>query len=138
PLPPELLVDQLGTLLALATGDGRHADEVPGHAALRRRVLVAIRERHAEPGLTARAVALALGVSERGLHRCLMGSGPSFAQALMDQRMDSARRMLADSRFDRLTVAEIGRRVGLLDASHFVRQCRRQLGATPGMLRRSR
>ncbi len=33
PLPPELLVDQLGTLLALATGDGLVADEGPGQAA---------------------------------------------------------------------------------------------------------
>ena len=138
PLPPELLVDQLGTLLALATGGGLRADEAHGHAALRSRVLGAIRERHAEPGLTARAVALALGISERGLHRCLMGSGSSFAQALAAHRMAAARRMLADRRFDRLTVAEIGCRVGLLDASHFVRQCRRQLGATPGMLRRNR
>lgn len=39
---------------------------------------------------------------------------------------------------DRLSVAEIGRRVGLRDASHFIRLCRRHLGATPGLLRRSR
>jgi AraC-like DNA-binding protein len=46
--------------------------------------------------------------------------------------------MLGDARFDRLGIAEIGFRVGLTDASHFVRQCRRHLGATPGELRRSR
>jgi AraC family transcriptional activator of tynA and feaB len=43
--------------------------------------------------------------------------------------------MLADARFDRLSIAQIGFRVGLADASHFVRQCRRHLGATPGALR---
>lgn len=53
-------------------------------------------------------------------------------------RMDTARRLLADSRFDRLTSAEIGRRVGLLDPSHFVRAFRRATGQTPGALRRQR
>jgi len=52
--------------------------------------------------------------------------------------MQAARRMLGDARFDRLAVAEIGFRVGLRDASHFVRLCRQQLGATPGALRRLR
>ena len=44
----------------------------------------------------------------------------------------------SEPRFDRLGIAEIGRRVGLADASHFVRLCKRYLGATPGALRRSR
>ena len=138
PLPPDLLVDQLGTLLALAAGGESTADQRQGQAALRSRVLDAIRERHTEPGLTARCIARGLGISERSLHRCLMSGDCGFAQALTVQRMASARRMLADRRFDRLTVGEIGRRVGLLDASHFVRQCRRQLGKTPGALRRER
>jgi AraC-like DNA-binding protein len=46
--------------------------------------------------------------------------------------------MLGDARFDRLAVAEIGFRCGLADASHFVRLCRQQLGATPGALRLAR
>jgi transcriptional regulator GlxA family with amidase domain len=53
-------------------------------------------------------------------------------------RIDTARRLLGESRFDRLTVAEIGRRVGLLDASHFVRLYRRSTGLTPAAVRRAR
>jgi AraC-like DNA-binding protein len=52
--------------------------------------------------------------------------------------MSVAQRMLRDPRFDRLSVAEVGRRIGLADASHFIRQCRRHLGGTPGALRRKR
>ncbi|RQO36934.1 AraC family transcriptional regulator [Variovorax sp. KBW07] len=139
PLPAELLSDQLGGLLALATGHGGLAQsQAPdeGRAALRRRVLEATRERHAEPGLTAAGVARGLGISERSLHRCLGEGATTFATALAGFRMQVARRMLADARFDRLSIAEIGFRVGLADASHFVRQCRRHLGGTPGELRR--
>lgn len=148
PLPAALLGDQLGSLLALALGGtlGEGPPQTPseGRAALRRRVLDATRERHAEPGLTAACVARGLGMSERSLHRCLAGGGnegcgegrTTFATALAGFRMQVARRMLADARFDRLSIAEIGFRVGLADASHFVRQCRRHLGATPGELRR--
>ena len=134
PLPPALLADQLGALLALAVGTEAPPDR-PGLAA---RIADAVRERHAEPGLTAAAVAAGLGIGERSLHRALAAHRHTFAQQLMACRMDSARRLLADPRFDRLTVAEIGRRVGLLDPSHFVRAFRHATGHTPGALRRQR
>lgn len=139
PLPAALLCDQLGGLLALALGKGPSEPASEGRGALRRRVLDATRERHAEPGLTAAGVARGLGISERSLHRCLAEgvNATTFATALADFRMQVARRMLADARFDRLSIAQIGFRVGLADASHFVRQCRRHLGMTPGALRRS-
>jgi AraC family transcriptional activator of tynA and feaB len=138
PLPPALLTDQLGGLLSLAFGKPVAMPDQGGRAELRRRVLDATRERHAEPGLTAAAVARELGISERSLHRCLADGATTFATALTGFRMQVAQRMLADARFDRLSVAEIGSRVGLSDASHFVRQCRRHLGRTPGELRRMR
>lgn len=138
PVPAGLLADQLGGLLALALGPGAPAAPGEGRAALRRRVLDATRERLAEPGLTAVAVARGLGISERSLHRSLCEGGTTFATALTGFRMEVARRMLGDARFDRLGVAEIGFRVGLSDASHFVRLCRRHLGATPGALRAGR
>ncbi|RIX75835.1 helix-turn-helix domain-containing protein [Acidovorax cavernicola] len=144
PLPAALLADQLGGLLALALGPagGMAMPDEGSRAALCRRVLDATRERHAEPGLTAAAVAQGLGISERSLHRCLAdGAGDgatTFANALAACRMQVAQRMLADARFDRLSVAQIGLRVGLTDASHFVRLCRRHLGGTPGALRQSR
>lgn len=145
PLPVALLVDQLGALLALAGGAGTHAVTHAGSGgrrssvaadALRQKIAAAVRERHAEPGLTAGAIADAIGVSVRTLHRTLSAGEASFAQLLMAARMEVVRRLLADPRFDRLTIAEIGRRVGLADTSHFVRLCRSQLGGTPGRLRR--
>ena len=142
PLPADLLTDQLGALLALATAGSATTATTPaalrGDAATRERIGAALRERHAEPGLTAAQVAAGLGIGERSLHRALAGSGHSFAALLAECRIATARRLLADPRFDRLTVAEIGRRVGLLDASHFVRVFRRGVGETPGALRQRR
>jgi len=143
PLPAALLTDHLGGLLALAAGTvceagGPAAPGESARAVLRRRVLDATRERHAEPGLTAAGVARGLGISERSLHRCLSEGATTFAAALTGFRMQVARRMLGDARFDRLSIAEIGLRVGLADASHFVRQFNRHLGITPGALRRQR
>lgn len=135
PAPAALLTDQLGALLALACGgEPPRADQ---GAALRDRIEAAVRERHAEPGLTAAAVAAGLGIGERSLHRALAGQGATFAQRLTACRVEAARRLLADARFERLTVAEIGRRVGLLDASHFVRLFRQHTGLTPGTSRRA-
>jgi AraC-like DNA-binding protein len=68
----------------------------------------------------------------------LASSGKTFGSYLAAWRMSVAQRMLRDPRFDRLSVAEVGRRIGLADASHFIRQCRRHLGGTPGALRRQR
>jgi AraC-like DNA-binding protein len=137
PLPAELLVDQLGALLALATA-GPAPGPTPCSTGLRQRIGNVLRERHAEAGLTAAQVACGLGIGERTLHRALAAEGMTFACLLAECRVATARRLLADARFDRLTVAEIGRRVGLADASHFVRVMRRHTGLTPGELRLQR
>jgi len=139
PLPAALLTDQLGALLALATHSGIPARQAGAASlALKDRIADAVRQRYAEPGLTAGAVAENLGISTRTLHRCLAGHALTFGQMLADCRLATALRLLSEPRFDRLHVAEIGRRVGIMDPSHFTRQCRRRFGRTPGQLRRAR
>jgi AraC-like DNA-binding protein len=140
PLPAKLMTDQLGSLLALGThAFADQPAEKPSTAdAFMRDAIACLRHRHAECGLTARDVAAALHVSERTLHRHFAHSGATFLQHLVRQRMATAQRMLRDPRFDRLTVAEIGRRVGFADASHFIRQCRASLGLTPVGVRGAR
>jgi len=138
PLPERLMTDQLGALLALATDDFAVRDDERTSTidAFVRRATECVQERYAEFGLTAQVIAEDLCISERTLHRYFARSGATFLQHLMKQRMTVADRMLRDRRFNRLTVSEIGRRVGFADASHFIRQCRKSLGATPAELRR--
>ncbi|MGY8635421.1 AraC family transcriptional regulator [Bradyrhizobium sp. 14AA] len=140
PLPAKLICDQLGGLLALALeseipatiGEQREATK------LLHRVNQAIHSRYAEPGLTASVVAEHLLVSERTLHRCLNKAKLTFNGVLNEYRIAIARRMLSESRFDHIGISGIGMRVGLSDPSHFIRQCRRYLGMTPGAFRRDR
>ena len=135
PLPAELLTDQLGALLSLACCGAPQTPPPPG---LAQRAKAVLRERLAEPGLTAAKVAVDLGCSVRSLHRALAAARTPFAQLLMAERLAVARQMLASPALRHVGAGEIGRRVGLLDASHFARLCRRHLGLPPSVLRTGR
>jgi AraC-like DNA-binding protein len=121
--PDELIEDQLGALLALATGSRIEVQRVDHE--LYDHCLDAIRSRMSTPGLVASAVAQACSVSLRTLHRTFAAKNRTFAGVLTEMRVDEATRMLMDQRFRDLTIAEIGRRCGFLDPSHFARQFRR-------------
>jgi AraC-like DNA-binding protein len=140
PLPAQIMTDQLGALLALASGsESGHATETGSALAnVKERIVDAIAQRYTEPGLTAAMIACDLGISERTLHRSLGRAGITFAGLLSDTRMAAAVRMLNEPRFDQHSIAGIGLRVGFSDPSHFIRQCRGRLGLTPGALRRRR
>lgn len=71
----------------------------------------------------------------RTLHRGFSAQGATFAGALRRLRLEHAAQLLSQSRLARLTVAEIGRRCGFADASHFVREFQRARGITPGRWR---
>ncbi|MDM0015068.1 helix-turn-helix domain-containing protein [Variovorax sp. J22P168] len=140
PLPSALMTDQLGSLLSLGTHDlvPDQGLQDRGVSAFIRKAVECVQRRHGEFGLTAQAIAQELHVSERTLHRYFARSGATFQQHLMKKRMGVAEAMLRDPRFDRISVSEIGRRVGLADTSHFIRQCRTGLGVTPATIRQSR
>ena len=135
-LPPGLMADHLGGLLSL-TLDGHDAGNRV-HRDLPTRIDEVLGSRCTEPDLCAGEIASMLGISVRSLHRALASRQQTFAGRLMQHRIRRARRMLESPAFDRVTTAEIGRRVGLLDPSHFIRVCRRLLQCTPQELRASR
>ena len=141
PLPARVLTDQLGALLALAvrqrdSGHARRAArcrEAPGpdrpcHKAALRRAGI--------DGCGGRGGFACLGADPAPLPQ---QSGPDVQRAA--ERVPDgggARRMLSEPRFDRISISGIGLRVGLSDPSHFIRQCRKSLGMTPGAFRRQR
>ncbi|MCU0932342.1 MAG: helix-turn-helix domain-containing protein [Serpentinimonas sp.] len=134
PLPPHLLSDQLGALLALAC---QPRTERTGTPNLLQQITDVVRQRLSEPGLSAHDVASAVGISVRSLHRAMAAHQQTFAQLLMSERMRVARHMLQNPKLAHTTAAEIGRRVGILDASHFSRLCRSWLGHSARALRPS-
>lgn len=136
-----LIEAQLGGLLSLlgdgdgdGEGDGDEGPQ-PAHCAAFARASAVLHARCTQPGLSAAQVAQDAGLSLRSLHRAMAAQGSSFLQTLMVLRTDAAAAMLGQPRFRRLSVAEIGRRCGFSDASHFARQFARLRGLTPRAFR---
>jgi AraC family transcriptional regulator, positive regulator of tynA and feaB len=135
--PEALLTDQMGAMLAASLEPAQHGTNVVtrGLTADARRVM---QSRLAEPGLTATVVASMIGASVRTLHRSFAVEKISFAGTLRGLRLAQAAHLLAQARLQHVTSAEIGRRCGFADASHFVREFHGVHGVTPARWRRLR
>jgi AraC-like DNA-binding protein len=140
PLPQSTLLDQLGALLALTATElsGRPAAVTAGERSLRDTIQDIVRQRCPQLSLQAADIASSLNISRRTLHRTLAACGDTFGAMLIQARVDLAERMLQSPLFDRVTVAEIGRRAGFSDASHFSKVLRKCTGQTPLQMRRAR
>jgi AraC-like DNA-binding protein len=131
-LPHEVLVDQVGATLALiaAEVDARLNSD------LLRRIQDCIRQRCAEPNLTAAEVAASLNLPPLSLHRALGAGDATFASLLLDERIKLAQQMMTLPSFNRLSTAELAHRAGFLSVSHFTRVLRKRTGRTARELRR--
>lgn len=133
--PTDLLADQLGAMLAAALEP--HARDAsassPDLVASAKKLLA---QRLDQTGLTADEIAQALGVSTRTLHRSFASEQLSLAGTLRSMRLRQATHLLEQVRLRHLSVAEIGRRCGFLDVSHFVRSYKNANGDTPAHWRR--
>jgi AraC-like DNA-binding protein len=105
---------------------------------LRDRVRDRIKQRCTETSLQAADIASSLDISKRTLHRALAACEETFGAMLIQARVDVASRMLRSPLFDRVTTAEIGRRAGFSDPSHFTKVMRTRTGQTPLQMRRTR
>lgn len=138
PVPHSVLADQVGALLALCAHDLAGVRTArPAERALCAQVEEIVTQRCAEYSLAARDVAEVLGISTRTLHRALAAERKTFGASLMAARVALATRMLESPLFRRVTTAEIGRRAGFSDPSHFARVYRRLCGRTPALVHRA-
>lgn len=131
PLPRPLIAEQVGSLLALATGFQDVEDSTRHRGQLARRILQRIESDYADPDLSPENVAEGCGISKRYLQTLLAGSGTSFVQELNVTRLDRAGDLLTDPRAKGLSIAEIAFRCGFLDPGYFTRLFRKRFGITP-------
>jgi AraC-like DNA-binding protein len=126
-------------LIALALGadrDAGHVARMRGQRAARlHEILHAISTNFADPACSARTVAHKLGLSPRYVNELLQETGSSLAERVLELRLQQARAMLADSRYDRLKVVEIAYACGFNEVSYFNRCFRRRFGTTPTQFR---
>ncbi|MBB6562364.1 AraC-like DNA-binding protein [Acidovorax soli] len=133
-LPPALLSDHLGALLSAAL------EQTPAAAratqSLHAQLVALMAARIDQGGLSAQALADEAGVSLRTLHRAFAAQGGSFAGTLRQMRLARAGELLRRPQLAHVSVAEIGRRCGFSDASHFARAFQRAMGTSPAAWRR--
>ncbi|TIT46047.1 MAG: helix-turn-helix transcriptional regulator, partial [Mesorhizobium sp.] len=92
-------------------------------------------ESNAGPGISAQHIAQQLRLSARYVHDLLQETGSSFAEHILELRLQRAHRMLRDRRNDRMRVSEIALLSGFSDVSYFNRCFRRRFGSTPSSAR---
>lgn len=133
PIPRSILAEQMASLLAIALG--RPLDESLDHASeLMKRIRATIYNSFDRSDLSAQQVADDLGISRRHLDKVLASASTTFLTLLENQRLDVARRRLADNQ-NSLQIAEIAWSCGFTDPGYFSRRFRRVFGITPTCFR---
>ncbi|MBR7829333.1 helix-turn-helix transcriptional regulator [Actinospica sp. MGRD01-02] len=92
-----------------------------------------VESRLTDPDLDPRAIADALHVSVRTLHRAFADQQTSIMEHVRQRRLERARADLLSTTW---TVAEVAARWHFHDSSHFIRAHKRRYGETPTALRR--
>ncbi len=133
-LPGDLVADQVASLLVLAVG--ARQGEGAAQPGIFERLCGTLRERYFEVDLRPAAVAAEHGIGKRHLHFVFAKQGTTFGAELMGVRLERARQMLQDRRFDQVPVGEIATRCGFTDPSHFARRFRLRFRAAPAAYRK--
>jgi AraC-like DNA-binding protein len=126
-------------LVGLATGAKGEAAELAGlrglPAARLQAVLSKIQDGFVDPGISAQRVAQELGLSVRYTHALLEETGVSFAERVLELRLQRARRVLSDRLCETLHIGTIATMTGFTDVAYFNRCFRRRFGCTPKSVR---
>ena len=123
----------LQTILSRHLNDGAPAGFASSYVAAAKAYIA----RHLnDADLQPERVAQAIGVSGRHLNRLFdVGAGATVARYIRQQRLEAARRDLADERLASLDVAAIACKWGFSNQSHFTRLFRQTYGLPPGQAR---
>ena len=125
-------------LLALMLGaeEAAHIAAGRGLRAVRlQEILAQVKARFTEPDFSSEHVATSLGISQRYVNKLLFESGHTFAERLLELRLQKAQAMLADARHDVMKVSDIAFACGFNDVSHFNRRFRARFGCSPTQYR---
>ena len=120
PLPHQVLVDQLGAILALLTHDAA-TRAMPD---LVERARKCLRERCHDAELTGNDVAESLNVPPRVLHRALTTAGTTLAAELRSARVEAAYSLLSCRSERQMTITAIAHACGFSSATHLKRVLR--------------
>ena len=124
------LLQALVQLMVAVFLDGdRERAANPARALQRDRALRYIDAHLADPELSPRRIAVALGMSVRYLHLLFEGAGDSVAATILARRLDRCRAALTAS--PHRSICEVAFAWGFADAGHFSRAFKTRFGKTP-------
>jgi AraC-like DNA-binding protein len=134
-----LAVSHVYDLAAFALGAPRDAGAISQERGLRAVQLEAIKSdiaaRASETIFSIDEVAFRHGVSPRYIRRLFEGTGTTFTEYALEQRLLQAYRMLTDPRYGHHPIGSIALEAGFGDLSYFNRAFRQKFGATPSDIR---
>jgi AraC-like DNA-binding protein len=90
-----------------------------------------------DPGLKATRIASDLHISVRHLYRLWGSQEQTLAEWVMAERLEGARRTLAEQSDRSTTIGAVARAWGFADSTHFSRRFRRTYGTSPDDWRRA-
>lgn len=136
-LPSSVIAEQIGGLLALSLGPDVECLR-SSRGSLLRRLRGAMQDRLFDASLGPAQFAREHGISVRTLHNLFSAVGTSFMAELISMRLDRAKSLLEDRRFDGKTIIEIALLVGFINADHFSARFRKAFGVSPTAYRARR
>jgi AraC-like DNA-binding protein len=129
----------LGDLIVLALGARGEVAEVAAERGLRaarqRELIAVIEKRFAEPSLSITTIADALHLSRRYASDLLLEGGATFSERVLELRLQKARAMLSDVRYDGTKVSDIAFACGFNEVTYFNRRFRAHFGCSPTQYR---
>jgi AraC-like DNA-binding protein len=117
-------------LIADVAGDTARA-RAAYHDSLLARSHLYVATHATDPTLTPERIALAHHVSLRQLYKTWQGSGCTIGQAIIRQRLVVGHQLLRAPSAASVTIAEISRRCGFVDPTHFTHRFTEVFGITP-------
>jgi AraC-like DNA-binding protein len=117
PVSTDVVIDQVGALLALTASEAGGAPPRRPDAMLCARIQDCIVQRCAEPGLKASDVAESLAIPDSLLHGVLSVFHASFDDVLLATRVRIGCRMLESPLFGRVALVDVAKRAGFANTS---------------------
>lgn len=139
PALAEHIGNSLVDLIALAIGPNRDGIELARMRGLRaarlRAILAQIEAHFSDPEFSLDSIVRRQRLSARYVQILLQDSGSGFIERVTELRLQKARRMLADIRYERMPIGDIGATCGFADAAYFARRFRMRFGMSPTAFR---
>jgi AraC-like DNA-binding protein len=122
-------------LIGMAVGARGEDAEIAGLRGLRaarlQAILDCIRANYYNSAITTQIVAQQVNLSVRYVNELLAESGAGFSDRVLELRLQRAKKMLVDRRFDGWRISDVALQTGFGDLSYFNRCFRRRFGCTP-------